>query len=179
MLGDFHEGSAFLEESLGIWQTLDLEGEQGLAETFRWLGAIAFWGESDKSTAQSYFEQSLQISQKYSDQYGSAVSMFYLGRINYSSESALGMFEKSLDLFRQLSDLYHIGLIFMHLGWKSRDQRGFQKARLFFARCLAIDEELKFKEGIAARCRPGCNCIVAIWRPCVILPRGAERGSDR
>jgi predicted ATPase/DNA-binding XRE family transcriptional regulator len=149
MLGDFREGSAFLDESLRIWQTLGQEGEHGLAETFRWLGAMAFWGESDKSKAQSYFEQSLQISQKHRDQYGSAVSMFYLGRINYSSESALGMFGQSLDLFRELGDLYHIALVFMHLGWKYRDQRDFQRARLFYTQRLAIDEELKSKEGVA------------------------------
>jgi tetratricopeptide (TPR) repeat protein len=149
MLGDFREGSTLLDESQKIWLTLGAEGEQGLAETFHGLGAIAFWGESDKDKAQSYFEQSLQISQKYRDPYGSAVSMFYLGRINYSSASALGMFGQSLDLFRELGDLYHVALVFMHLGWNFRDQRDFQRARLFYTQRLAIDEELKFKEGIA------------------------------
>jgi predicted ATPase/transcriptional regulator with XRE-family HTH domain/Tfp pilus assembly protein PilF len=149
MLGDFREGSVLLEESQKIWVTLGADGEQGLAESLCWLGAIAFWGESDKSTAQSYFEQSLRISQKHRDRYGSAVSMLYLGRINYSSESAQGMFEKSLDLFRQLGDLYHIAIILLHLGWKSRDQGNFQKARLCYTQRLMIDEELKFKEGIA------------------------------
>ena len=59
------------------------------------------------------------------------------------------MFEKSLDLFRQLGDLYHIAIILLHLGWKSRDQGDFQKARLCYIQRLMIDEELKFREGIA------------------------------
>jgi predicted ATPase/transcriptional regulator with XRE-family HTH domain len=149
MLGNFREGITLLEESRVIWLTLGIEGEQGLAETFRSLGAIAFWGESDKSAAQFYFEQSLEISQKQRDQYGSALSMFYLGRINYSDASALSWFEQGLDTFRQLGDLYHVALIFMHLGWKFRDQGDFQKARSFLTQCLTIHEELKFKEGIA------------------------------
>lgn len=149
MLDDFDEGNSLLNESREIWLTLGVEGEQGLAETFRWLGAIAFWGEADKNTAQSYYEQSLKNSQKHGDQHGAAVSLAFLARINYSAEWALGMFEQSLDLFRQLCDLYYIAVVFMHLGWKSRDQGDFEKARLFYTQRLEIDEELEFKEGIA------------------------------
>lgn len=149
MLGDFQAGSLLLNESREIWLTLGTEGEPGLAEAFRWLGAIAFWGEANKNKAQSYYEQSLKISQKHGDQHGSAVSLSYLARINYRDESALSMFEQSLDLFRQLGDLYHISVVFMHLGWKSRDEGDFQQARLFYTQGLEINETLKSQEGIA------------------------------
>lgn len=149
MLGDFQAGSLLLNESREIWLTLGTEGEPGLAEAFRWLGAISFWGEANKNKAQSYYEQSLKISQKHGDQHGSAVSLSYLARINYRDESALGMFEQSLDLFRQLGDLYHISIVFMHLGWKSRDEGDFQQARLFYTQGLEINETLKSQEGIA------------------------------
>ena len=148
MLGNMPEARALLEESQGIWLGLGASGEQGLADTFRWLGSVAFWGESDKSLAQYYFEESLKSSQKHEDPHGIALSLLFLGVINYNDGLALDRFEQSLDLFRPLGDLYWIASLLKIFSWKFRDQGNFEKAHLHLSDSLEIYEEIGFKEGI-------------------------------
>jgi predicted ATPase/transcriptional regulator with XRE-family HTH domain len=148
VLGDMREARTLLEESQEIWLGLGSGGERGLAETFRWMGAVALWGESDKNKAQSYFEKSLELSQKNDDHNGKAVSLFFLSRINDSDDSAVGLLEESLNLFQQMGNLFWIAQVFKHLGWRSRDQGNFQKAHLYLTDYLAIYEEIGFKQGI-------------------------------
>jgi predicted ATPase/DNA-binding XRE family transcriptional regulator len=149
MLGDMREASILLEESREIWLKLGSAGEWGLAVTIRWLGAVAFWGESDQDVAISYFEQDLEYYRKHGDQHGLAVTIFYLGRVKHYTSSSLGLYEQSLNLFRQLGDLYWTAIVLQHIGRKFQDEGKFQKARLYLTQCLAMYEELGFKEGIA------------------------------
>ncbi len=146
-LGEICEARTLLEESQEIWLELGTPGERGLVETFLWLGWVAYTGESNKNRSQVYFEKSLQYSRKYDDKHGQALSLLSLGRINYNVELSLSLFEQSLVLFRQMGDLYWIASLLRLLGWKSRDQRDFQRAHLFHTDSLAIYEEIGFKEG--------------------------------
>ncbi len=148
VLGDMQEARVLFEASEGIWLGLGFAGKSGLAETYRGLGSFAYWGASNTNLAQYYFEKSLEISQKNDDQQGIALSLFFLGRTDYYSESTLGLFEQSLEILHRLGDRYWIAVLFQHLAWKFRDQGNFQKARLFQADCLAIHKELGSKQGI-------------------------------
>ena len=148
VLGDMPEARTLLKESQEIWLGLGPAGEQGLADSFRTLGSVAFYGESDKYFAQICFEKSLEYSRKNADKHGQAVSLCFLGLINYIDESALSLFKQGLDLAHQTGDLYWVACILRPLGWKFRDQGEFQKAHLYLSDALAIFEAIGFKEGI-------------------------------
>lgn len=148
VLGEMQEARTLLEESQEIWLSLGTAGQRGLAEAYRWLGGVARAGESDKNKARSYFEKSLELSQKNSDHHGEAVSLFLLSRISDSDDSALVLLEESLDLFQQIGDLFWSARLFKHFGWRSQRQGNFQKAHLYLNDYLAIYEEIGFKQGI-------------------------------
>jgi tetratricopeptide (TPR) repeat protein len=69
---------------------------------------------------------------------------------------ALSLSEQSLDLFRQLGDLWGIGRASQALGELFLNQGNYEKARFFFEQHLRIDEGLHFKEGtVVALCNLG------------------------
>ena len=150
ILGDFSYARLVLEESRAIWLKLGVDGEQGLAETLLSLGMVARTNEGDNTTAQSLYEQSLELCQKSNHQRGKASVMFNLGWIAADRDqhaSALAWCEQSLDLFRQLGDGWGIARASQILGQLYLEQGNYEKAYQYFEQHLNIDEELHFSQG--------------------------------
>jgi tetratricopeptide (TPR) repeat protein len=102
LAGDFREARSVLAESRAIWLKLGVDGEQGLAQAWVFLGMVARSSEGDHQTAQSLFEQSLELYQKHGDQWGTAFASFNLGiNADHRNDDAAAfvLLEQSLDLF--------------------------------------------------------------------------------
>jgi len=150
LLGEFNEARSVLNESRKIWQQLGPEGERSLAGALVFLGMTARSSEGDNKTAQSLFEQSLELYRKHGDQRGIAFATFNLGWIADDRDEdmqALSLFEQSLNLYRQVGDLWGMGRASQLLGQFFLKQGNFEKARLYFEQHLMLDESIQFKEG--------------------------------
>lgn len=151
LLGDFREARSVLNESQAIWLKLGVDGERGLAEALDFLGMVARSSEGDNNTAQSLFEQSLELYQKHGDQWGMAFVLFNLGLVagewHDDDALALSLFKQSLELFRQLGDVWGVARSSQRLGELFLKQGKYEKARFFLSQHLMIDEGLHFKQG--------------------------------
>ncbi len=150
MVSEYKIAQSLLKESQRIWQKLGVEGERGLAQAFNYLSMVARWSEGDNQTAQSLYEQSLQLYQKHGDRWGIAFTLFNLGWIAYERDEdalAVSLFEQSLEQFRQFGDLWGMGRASQLLGQLLLKQGNYEKARMYFDQHLRLDEKLHFTEG--------------------------------
>jgi tetratricopeptide (TPR) repeat protein len=150
--GNFRDGRALLEESRAIALKLETQGEQILAETLNWLGAVALFFEKDIDKAASLFQDGLTLSQKWSDPGGVALSTFHLGIVESDRnhpETALFLLEQSLAKFQQLGDMFFVSRAAAFIGSLYLRQGRYDQARLFFEMHLKIDQEMQFWDGIS------------------------------
>ena len=93
------------------------------------------------------------------DQWGMALVIFNLGWIAKSGNDdalALSLYERSLNLYRQLGDLWGTGIVSQALGALVLKQGKYEKAGAYFEQELEIGEKLQFKDGMAmALCNLG------------------------
>ena len=148
---NYGEAQAFVEESQAIWLELGVAGERGLAEALYLMGMIPLQ-EGDYNKAESYFEQSLELYQKYGEPWGVAMVKFFLGNVTLwkdEDSSALLWLMQSLDLFDELGDPWGIARVTQRLGELFLKQGSYEKAQIYFDRHLRLDERLDFKQGTA------------------------------
>lgn len=156
LLADFQAAQSLLNEAKAIWLNLHGEGERGLADALDYMGLIAHSSKEDLKTAQSLFEESLELYEKHEDQWGIAFVSFHLGMFALTrsdNSSALSLLERSMDLFHRLGDIWGIARTSQMLGELFLTRGDYEKARFFFEQDLRIDEELKFKPGMAIALR--------------------------
>jgi predicted ATPase/DNA-binding XRE family transcriptional regulator len=148
---NYGEAQAFVEESQAIWLELGVAGEPGLAEALYLMGMIPLQ-EGDYNEAESYFEQSLELYQKYGEPWGVAMVKFFLGNVTLwkdEDSSALLWLMQSLDLFDELGDPWGIARVTQRLGELFLKQGSYEKAQIYFDQHLRLDERLDFKQGTA------------------------------
>src|SRR6185436_19189659 len=148
---NYGEAQAFVEESQAIWLELGVAGERGLAEALYLMGMIPLQ-VGDYNEAESYFEQSLELYQKYGEPWGVAMLKFFLGNVTLwkdEDSSALFWLMQSLDLFDELGDPWGIARVTQRLGELFLKQGSYEKAQIYFDRHLRLDERLDFKQGTA------------------------------
>lgn len=152
VLGRYSNARSVLEESRRICLKLGVDGEQYLADTLAVLGMVARSNEGDHRTAQSLFEQSLEVSRKLEDPRNMAFASFNLGYIagKHDDTSAMSWLEQSLDLYNQVGDLWGLARPSQRLGELLLAKGNFEQARIYFEQHLKLDENLHFRQGIVA-----------------------------
>ena len=151
LLGDYQDAGSALEESQEICLKLGSIGEKGLAEALNYLGMVLLWDGHDLDSAQSLFQRSFVLYQKHADQRGMAFTILNMGKVEadrHVNRSAFPLFEQSMDLFRQLGDLWAIGRCSLHLGQLYLSDGNYDRAFFFANQYLMICEELHFSQGI-------------------------------
>jgi predicted ATPase/DNA-binding XRE family transcriptional regulator len=151
LLGGYQNARSALEESQEICLKLGSIGEKSLAETLNYLGMVLLWDGHDLDSAQSLFQQSFALYQKHADQRGMAFTILNRGKAEadrHVNHAAFPLFEQSLDMFRQLGDLWAIGRCSLHLGQLFLSDGNYDRALFFANQYLMICEESHFSQGI-------------------------------
>jgi tetratricopeptide (TPR) repeat protein len=116
-----------------------------LAETLECLGNVALFHEADVKTAQSSFEQSFELYQKYGDQRGMTWVMSDLGSLAFvlgDYVRAEEQFAKGLAKFQELGDKFSVAYILVGLGELTRFLGDYERAEKFYEQNLEIFREL-------------------------------------
>jgi len=143
--GNFRHAQSVLEESKVIWLKLGANGERGLAEALECVGNIALFHEADIKTAQSSFEQSFELYQRYRDQRGMAWAISDLGSLAFVQghyARAEEQFMKGLAKFQELGDRFSVAYVLIGLGELTRFLGDYQRAGKFYEQNLEIYREL-------------------------------------
>jgi predicted ATPase len=143
--GDLRQAEALLEESRTLWLALNVEGERGLAETLDFLGLVVRSREGDNKLAQSLFQQSFELYQKYGHQWGMAIAMadwastvFMEGR----HPEAEQLYMKSLAKLQELGDKWGVAYVLGEWGEMARFLGDVERAGRFYEQSLEIFREL-------------------------------------
>lgn len=149
---DIHYARSILEESQEIWLKLGSAGEQGLAQALEILGQIALFNDKDIGTAQSLFESSFELYQKYGDQLGMAWLMHQFGSLAYVQEyykEAEEQYMRSLATFQAYGDKFRVALVLSSLGELMRIQGDYERADKFWRQNLEGFQELRTRFALA------------------------------
>ena len=150
-MANFRSAQSILEESRSILTKPGIDGEQELGVTLLWLGLTVRALEGGITQPRLLLEKSLEINQKYEDEWNIAYSLLHLGynamQRNEDAE-AFSLLNQGLDLLRQLGDLWGMGFAIVLLGNLSEKKEDYEKARSLFEQYLTIQETLYFKQGL-------------------------------
>lgn len=150
--GKTPEAHSLLEKSQAILLNSGAAGERALAETLNWLGLSYLDVEGEVDHAKALLERGLELSRKWEDERGLALSTFHLGIVERElkhHDLARTLLEESLALFRQCGDLFFIARVSVNLGYLFLKQEIYDQAEYFFEQHLDIDRRLQFWTGIA------------------------------
>jgi predicted ATPase/class 3 adenylate cyclase len=148
---DIHYARSILEESREIWLKLGSAGEQGLAHALQILGQIALLNK-DIGTAQSLFESSFELYQKYGDELGMAWLTHQFGFLAYVQEhykEAEEQYMRSLATFQAYGDKFRVALVLSSLGELMRIQGDYERADKFWTQNLEGFQELRTRLALA------------------------------
>jgi predicted ATPase/DNA-binding CsgD family transcriptional regulator len=155
--GDFPESERLGQQSVALWRTL------GDAKVLSW--ALANLGLAQRKlatqlhslqqleAARASFDESMELSQSWGDDWGLAFALFSRGLLAADEgdlETARALSERSVALFRSLDDHWMLALPLSELGSRIDFQQGnYAKARLSLEEGLAIFREAGAKREVA------------------------------
>lgn len=148
----FEEARSMLEESRTLMTALGADGETTLAEANNWLALLLTFQDRDFAQARSLCEQSLNLCERNRYDWGIALSTFHLGLVEDNlkhTREAFDLFQKSLEHFKELDDLFFISRVSLFTGYLYMAQENYEEARLYIEEHIRIDTELQYWDGIA------------------------------
>jgi predicted ATPase/DNA-binding SARP family transcriptional activator len=154
------ETTAFLRESVAIWQALG--DRSGMAVPLNELGHVALNG-GEYECAWHLFDQTRTICEELGDPRGVAIAQANLGSVAYwraDLATAIRLHEASLATMRALGDQWSVGYALERLGLTALDQRDYRLAQQRYAESLRLYHELQGMSGIAT-CLKGLAVVAA------------------
>ncbi len=148
---DYDRTELLSKESLALYR--ELEDQPGIAFSLSMLGCVA-WTKGNMATARTLMEEALAISRQVDSMEHAAYALFVLGLVSSSQGEyarARTLFEESLTIHRELGNkrgmAHTLSQLAQVLFVSQADQA---VVNPLLVECLALSQEVGFKEGIAA-----------------------------
>jgi tetratricopeptide (TPR) repeat protein len=149
--GDFTRAHELIEQSVGLWRTLDLADKHGLALALVQLGYLAR-DEGDPTTARSLIEESIALSREQGDAWCLAWGLINLGMaIRDQKDYALAqaIIEESVPIWRDLGDVWGLAEALHRLALVAYRRGDYEAASSLMEEALIIQRQLGDKQWIA------------------------------
>jgi predicted ATPase/class 3 adenylate cyclase/DNA-binding CsgD family transcriptional regulator len=148
-LGEWHQASAWLEQSLGVFRQHSDARREAMATAF--IGHVAR-SRGEFEEASKYYQTALAIYRSLGNEWGIAWALFDLGtaaRDQNSNDEAAALHEQSLALFRKLGYRWGSAWALWNLGILAHRRGDDDRARELLAESLALYRALDDRRGIA------------------------------
>lgn len=150
MSSDLESGIRYLRKALEAFAELDEpEGESTVLDTM----SLSYWRLGNYQDALNYAYEALNLSRKIGFRKGEAWALHNLGSIRADLDEtaeAIGFFEESLAIFKEIEHLSGVGRVYSCLGETCKKQGCYDEALQFNQKSLKIIEGEKIPLGAGA-----------------------------
>jgi DNA-binding SARP family transcriptional activator/predicted ATPase len=150
-LGDLETAETLLRESIS--QLESLESPQELAVTLEFSSRVAYW-QGKYAEAKDAAAASIELARKWGHPHSLAQALSSLANAisegNGDYDTANALYTESLDIYRQLENLFGIAKVLINQGVISYEQGDYPQAQQHYQESLKHYRELNYAYGISA-----------------------------